>query len=69
MQIGVQIPDFTSPGGPAQLGADLATVAHTADAAGFGFIAVMDHFFQIGSIGRRSERCWRLTPRLGTWPG
>ena len=27
MQLGVQIPDFTSPGGPARLGADLATVA------------------------------------------
>ena len=51
MQIGVQIPDFTTPGGPARLGADLATVARTADEAGFGFIAVMDHFFQIGAIG------------------
>ena len=51
MQIGVQIPDFTTPGGPARLGADLATVARTADQAGFGFIAVMDHFFQIRAIG------------------
>ena len=51
MQIGVQIPDFTTTGGPARLGADLATVARTADDAGFGFVAVMDHFFQIGAIG------------------
>ena len=51
MQIGLQIPDFTTPDGPARLGADLATVARTADEAGFDFIAVMDHFFQIPVIG------------------
>jgi F420-dependent oxidoreductase-like protein len=51
VQIGVQIPDFTTPGGPARLGADLATVGRVADQAGFDFIAVMDHFFQIGVIG------------------
>jgi F420-dependent oxidoreductase-like protein len=33
------------------MGADLATVARTADDAGFGFIAVMDHFWQIGVVG------------------
>ncbi len=51
MQLGLQIPDFSTPGGPARLGADLATVARTADEAGFDFIAVMDHFFQIRGIG------------------
>jgi F420-dependent oxidoreductase-like protein len=51
MQIGLQIPDFTNPGGPGQLAADLARVARTADEAGFGHLAVMDHFFQIGVIG------------------
>jgi F420-dependent oxidoreductase-like protein len=51
VKIGLQIPDFTSPGGPARLGADLATVARTADDAGFAFVALMDHFFQIGGIG------------------
>jgi F420-dependent oxidoreductase-like protein len=51
VQIGLQIPDFTWPGGPAGLGADLATVATAADDAGFDFISVMDHFFQIGVIG------------------
>ncbi len=50
MKIGLQIPDFTGPGG-ARLGADLATVARTADDAGFEFISVMDHFFQIGVVG------------------
>ncbi|HET7247728.1 MAG TPA: LLM class F420-dependent oxidoreductase [Streptosporangiaceae bacterium] len=51
MQIGVQIPDFTFPNGPARLGADLAAIGRGADEAGFDFIAVMDHFFQIPVIG------------------
>jgi F420-dependent oxidoreductase-like protein len=50
VKIGLQIPDFTGPGA-ARLGADLATVARTADDAGFDFISVMDHFFQIGAVG------------------
>ena len=51
MHVGLQIPDFTFPGGPAKMGADLATVARTADDAGFEFISVMDHFWQIGVVG------------------
>jgi len=50
VKIGLQIPDFTGPGA-ARLGPDLAAVARTADDAGFEFIAVMDHFFQIGAVG------------------
>jgi F420-dependent oxidoreductase-like protein len=51
MRIGLQVPDFNWPGGPATLGAELANVARTADDAGFEFISVMDHFFQIPVIG------------------
>jgi alkanesulfonate monooxygenase SsuD/methylene tetrahydromethanopterin reductase-like flavin-dependent oxidoreductase (luciferase family) len=51
VKLGLQIPDFTTPDGPARLGADLGTVARTADEAGFEFIAVMDHFFQIRAVG------------------
>jgi F420-dependent oxidoreductase-like protein len=51
MQIGLQIPDFTNPGGPPQLAADLARVARSADELGFTYLAVMDHFFQIGHLG------------------
>jgi len=65
VQIGLQIPDFTTPGGPARLGADLATVARTADDAGFGFIAVMDHFFQIGSIGPPEREMLEAYTTLG----
>jgi hypothetical protein len=42
VKIGLQIPDFSWPGGPARLGTDLATVGRAADDAGFEFIAVMD---------------------------
>ena len=51
MKIGLQIPDFSTPRGPERLAAELATVARTADDAGFEYIAVMDHFFQIGAVG------------------
>jgi len=51
VQIGVQIPDFTFPNGPARLGADIAAIGRAADEAGFDFIAVMDHFFQIPVVG------------------
>jgi F420-dependent oxidoreductase-like protein len=65
MQIGVQIPDFTFPGGPARLGADLAAVARTADDAGFDYIAVMDHFFQIGLIGPPDREMLEAYTTLG----
>jgi F420-dependent oxidoreductase-like protein len=51
MKLGLQIPDFTWPNGPAKLGAELAAVARTADQAGFETLAVMDHFFQIQVVG------------------
>jgi F420-dependent oxidoreductase-like protein len=51
MKIGLQIPDFGTPRGPERLAGELATVARTADDAGFEYIAVMDHFFQIPAIG------------------
>src|SRR5271154_2820066 len=51
MKLGLQIPSFTTPAGPAHLGADLGTVARIADEGGFDFLAVMDHFFQIGVMG------------------
>ena len=47
MKIGLNIPDFTWPGGPAKLGSTLAQIARTADQAGFASISVMDHFWQI----------------------
>ena len=51
MRVGLQVPNFTWPGGPKQLGGTLADIARTADAAGFASLWVMDHFFQIPVIG------------------
>ena len=69
MKIGLQIPDFTSPAGPARLGADLATVARVADDAGFEFLAVMDHFFQIGVIGPPDREMLEAYTTLGYLAG
>jgi F420-dependent oxidoreductase-like protein len=65
MQIGVQIPEFNNGGGPARLGADLAAVARAADDAGFSFIAVMDHFFQIPLIGPPDQAMLEAYTTLG----
>ena len=51
MKVGLQSPDFSTPGGPEALAGDLAMVARTADDAGFEYITVMDHFFQIQAVG------------------
>ena len=51
MKLGLNIPDFTWPGGQATLGSTLAQIARTADQAGFQSISVMDHFWQIGRNG------------------
>lgn len=51
MKVGLQIPNFTWPGGPAQLAAKLREVAQTADEGGIASLWVMDHFFQIPPVG------------------
>ncbi|HTV95731.1 MAG TPA: LLM class F420-dependent oxidoreductase [Steroidobacteraceae bacterium] len=51
MRIGLQVPNFTWPGGPSRMAARLAEIARAADEAGFHSLWVMDHFFQIGMVG------------------
>ncbi len=51
MRIGLQIPNFTWPGGAAGIASKLAEIARTADESGFYSLWVMDHFFQISVIG------------------
>ncbi len=55
MKIGLQIPNFTWPGGTTEIGSRLAAIAHTADEVGFDSIWVMDHFFQIPNVGQVDE--------------
>ncbi|HZC07346.1 MAG TPA: LLM class F420-dependent oxidoreductase [Ktedonobacterales bacterium] len=51
MRVGLQVPSFTFPGGPAHLGDTFGFIAQQAERAGFYSLWVMDHFFQIGTIG------------------
>jgi alkanesulfonate monooxygenase len=51
MELGLHIPNFTYPGGPATLADDLTRIAVTAEQAGFARVSVMDHLFQIGMVG------------------
>jgi len=55
VKVGLQISSFSWPGGPAEIGPTLARIARAADDAGFDSIWVMDHFFQIRSVGQVEE--------------
>ncbi len=61
MKLGLQIPSFTWPGGPEAIGPTLGRIVRDADDAGFDSIWVMDHFFQIRSVGAVDE------PMLEGW--
>ena len=51
MKIGLQLPNFTWPGGAAGIRTKLAEIARSAEEAGFDSLWVMDHFFQIRGVG------------------
>jgi F420-dependent oxidoreductase-like protein len=55
VKLGLQINAFNWPGGAAAIGPTLARIVRTADDAGFDSLWVMDHFFQIRSIGPEDE--------------
>jgi F420-dependent oxidoreductase-like protein len=69
VKFGLQINSFTWPGGPAAIGPTLARVARTAEDVGFDSIWVMDHFFQIRSIGREDEPMLEGMTALGFLAG
>ena len=51
MRVGLQVPNFTWPNGQSTLGDTFAHIARMAERAGFYSLWVMDHFFQIRSVG------------------
>jgi F420-dependent oxidoreductase-like protein len=53
LRFGLQIPSFTWPGGPAEIGPHLRAVAKAAEEAGFESLWVMDHFRQIPMFGAK----------------
>lgn len=65
MKIGLQIPSFSWPGGAKEIGATAARIARTADQGGFDLIAVMDHFFQIRSLGPPEHEMLEAYTTLG----
>lgn len=50
MKIGIQIPNFTYPGGDAVIASKLKEIVQTVDQGGFSSIWVMDHFYQIQDL-------------------
>ncbi|MFN8518309.1 MAG: LLM class F420-dependent oxidoreductase [Chloroflexota bacterium] len=55
MKVGLQVSSFTWPGGDAAIGPTLARIARQADEVGFDSLWVMDHLFQIRSVGAPEE--------------
>src|SRR6478609_4082441 len=55
MKLGLQINRFTWPGGDAAIGPTLERIVRKADEVGFDSLWVMDHFFQIRSVGAAEE--------------
>jgi F420-dependent oxidoreductase-like protein len=65
MKIGLHVPDFTWPGGPPQLGPNLAAVARTADDVGIDRLSVMDHVWQISNVGPPEHEMLEAYTTLG----
>jgi len=69
MQLGLHVCDFDYDLGPPQLGATLAKIARTAEAAGIETITVMDHLFQIGALGPHEDPMLEAYTTLGYLAG
>jgi alkanesulfonate monooxygenase len=65
MKLGLHLPNFTFPNGPAQLGNDLITIAKTAEDTGFDRLSVMDHLFQIQVVGPAENAMLEAYTALG----
>jgi F420-dependent oxidoreductase-like protein len=69
VKVGLQIPNFTWPGGPAELASTLGRIARTAEDAGFDSVWVMDHFFQIPFVGAAEMEMMESYTTLGYLAG
>ncbi len=65
MRLGLHVPDFTWPGGPPGIGADLGQIARTAEDLGFDRLSVMDHVWQIGIVGPPEHEMLEAYTTLG----
>jgi F420-dependent oxidoreductase-like protein len=65
MELGVHVSNFTWPGGPERIAADLTRVAAAAEDNGFAKLSVMDHVWQIGHIGPPEHEMLEAYTTLG----
>jgi F420-dependent oxidoreductase-like protein len=65
VKIGVHLPNLTYPGGPATLGEELARTATAADEAGIDRLSVMDHVWQIRTVGPEDQEMLEAYTTLG----
>jgi F420-dependent oxidoreductase-like protein len=63
--MGYQIPNFTYPGGPAEIFPRVVAQAREAEAAGFDTVLLMDHFYQLLGIGKPNEPMLECYTTLG----
>jgi F420-dependent oxidoreductase-like protein len=61
----VHVSNFTWPGGPSRIASDLTRVAEAAEAQGFTKLSVMDHVWQIFSIGEPEREMLEAYTTLG----
>jgi F420-dependent oxidoreductase-like protein len=69
MKLGLQIPDFSWPGGAREIAQRLAEIARIADQGGFASLWVMDHFFQIPIVGPAEREMLESYTTLGFLAG
>jgi F420-dependent oxidoreductase-like protein len=65
MKVGLQVNRFTWEGQPQSIAEKLAKIVTTADTSGYSSLWVMDHFFQIGHIGKPEEPMLEAYTTLG----
>ncbi len=65
MRLGLHLPNFTYPDGPAYLARDLSVIAATAEEVGFDRLSVMDHLWQIPMAGPAENEMLEAYTTLG----
>src|SRR4051794_19359499 len=65
MDLGLHLPNFTFPDGPAALATDVRRAAQVAEEAGFTKLSVMDHVWQIRGVGPREDPMLEAYTTLG----
>lgn len=65
MDLGLHLANFTWPGGPSTLAADLGRTAKLAEDVGFAKLSVMDHLWQITTIGPPENEMLEAYTALG----